>query len=111
MGKGALLASCQQAVPEGIIGPANANMIGHDINDQRQTLRLQCFGHGNGIALITKVGVQTVVFGDVMAVGAAMSRGEDGRGIDMGRQTGQCLARVIFRRKKPIYECSKKKIR
>ena len=73
----------QHVEPPGIVGEMHADMVGHEIEDQAEIVLLQRRAQPLEAGLAAELGIEPGVIDDVIAVGAALARLQEGRGIEM----------------------------
>ena len=77
------LAPFQHVEPPRIVGKMHADMIGHEIEDQAEIVLLQRRTQPFEAGLAAKLGIELGVIDNVVAMGAALARLHEGRGIEM----------------------------
>ena len=73
----------QHVEPPRIVGEMHADMVGDEIEDQAEIVLLQRRAQPLEAGLAAELRIELGVIDDVVAVGAALARLHEGRGIEM----------------------------
>src|SRR3954471_7766258 len=78
-----LVAPFAHVEPQGVVGSADADVVGDKVEDVAQAVFGEGCDHSIEIGLVAKFGVQCPMVDNVVAVGAARPRLHIGRGVDV----------------------------
>ena len=73
----------QHVEPPGIVGEMHADMVGHEVEDQAEIVLLQRRAQPLEAGFAAELRIELGVIDDVIAVGRALARLHEGRGIEM----------------------------
>ena len=73
----------QHVEPPGIVGEVHADMVGHEIEDQAEIVFAQRLGETREAGFAAELRIEFCVIDDVIAVGRALARLHERRGVQM----------------------------